>query len=107
MPLIWVELSYHARGPWGTQLEDASRQLATQLASSDGLVWQSWLENSESQRAALVSLFTSREAAENFVQQHRGRLEELGVIEMETRLFALNVPLSALGGCPPAMLAQG
>lgn len=107
MSLFWAELSYHARGPWGAQLEEASRQLARQLASSEGLLWQSWLENSESQRVALVSVFASRALAENFVQQHRTRLEELGVIEMETRLFQLNVPLSLLGRCPPAMLAQG
>ena len=60
MSLIWVELSYHTRGPWGEQLEDASRQLALQLASAEGLLWQSWLENSEIKRAALVSVFASR-----------------------------------------------
>jgi len=104
MEPILVELTFHSKGPWGSQLEQASRELAEQLATSPGLLWQLWLENSEGRRAGVVSLFSERDQAEEFVQQHRSRLESLGVVEMETRLFSVNLQLSALGGCPSAML---
>lgn len=104
MAQVLVELTFHSRGPWGGQLEQASSELARQLAASPGLVWQLWLENPESHRAGLLSLFASRGQAEEFVQQHRARLESFGVVELDTRLFAINQPLSLIGRCPKAMV---
>ncbi|MBP7546507.1 MAG: YdhR family protein [Corallincola sp.] len=104
MTQILVELTFHSRGPWGEQLEQASSELARQLAASPGLVWQLWLENPESHRAGLLSLFANRGQAEEFVQQHRARLESFGVVELDTRLFAINQPLSLIGRCPTAMV---
>lgn len=100
MSQILLDISFHSQGPWGEQLLDACRELADSIAQQPGLIWKVWTENPDTRRAGGVYLFENMQLAEDYLQMHRERLEAFGVMEMDSRLYQVNEPLSRITHAP-------
>ncbi|GAA5217942.1 monooxygenase [Corallincola platygyrae] len=100
MSNVILEIHFHSRGPWHTQLAEACEPLANAVAKSPGLKWKIWTENPETRLAGGIYLFSNRDDAEDYLLQHRDRLEALGVTEFESHIYEVNESLSLITRAP-------
>lgn len=95
-----LQFDFAFDGPWGTDLENACRELAMDISTQPGLIWKLWGENPEAGRASGVYLFETPAAAEAYIAKHRPRLAAFGVADPGLSRFTLNLPLSRATRAP-------
>jgi Putative mono-oxygenase ydhR len=83
-------------GPWGKQLTEASRGLANDIATEDGLIWKIWLEDRETEQAGGIYLFQDAVAAARYREKHERRLSAMGLGGVIADAFSVNTELSVL-----------
>jgi hypothetical protein len=83
-------------GPWGQELTEASRGLANDIATEDGLIWKIWLEDRETGHAGGIYLFQDAVAAARYREKHERRLSAMGLAGVMANAFSVNTELSVL-----------
>jgi hypothetical protein len=83
-------------GPWGKELTEASRGLANDIATEDGLIWKIWLEDRETGQAGGIYLFQDAAAAARYREKHERRLSAMGLTGVMANAFSVNTELSVL-----------
>jgi hypothetical protein len=83
-------------GPWGKELAEASRELASDIADEHGLVWKIWLEDRETRHAGGIYLFDGVAPAERYREKHERRLSAMGLTGVTANTFSVNTELSVL-----------
>jgi hypothetical protein len=83
-------------GPWGRELTEASRGLANDIATEDGLIWKIWLEDPVTGQAGGIYLFQDAAAAARYREKHERRLSAVGLAGVTANAFSVNTELSVL-----------
>lgn len=73
------------------------RALAEDIAAEPDLLWKTWTEAAEQQRAGGIYLFRSRAAAKACHRQHAVRLTAAGITGSEATCRSFSGPLTAIG----------
>ncbi|MGV0837872.1 monooxygenase [Mycolicibacterium thermoresistibile] len=94
MSTTLLQMDFPATGPWGREMAEAYADLATDIATTEGLRWKIWTESRADQLAGGIYLFETREAAEAYAQMHTQRLAGFGVSNVRIVFFDVNVPLT-------------
>lgn len=94
--MILLQFDFPFHGPWGREMTEAMRDLASDIASEPGLVWKIWTEAPEEHRAGGIYLFESRPEAEAYRNKHSARLAAMGITDIRGIIFGLNEALSAV-----------
>lgn len=95
MPTL-VQFDFPLQGPWGDETAAAYRELAELIATTPGLRWKAWTENSETGEGGGVHLFDEGASAAAYVAEHTSRLEGFRVIGIRAKSFHVNEPLTAI-----------
>lgn len=82
--------------PVGKALTEASRGLANDIATEDGLIWKIWLEDRETGHAGGIYLFQDAAAAARYREKHERRLSAMGLTGVMANAFSVNTELSVL-----------
>lgn len=96
--ILQVDFPYN--GPWGAQMEQAMRELASSIAQEPGLLWKIWTENPDTNEAGGIYLFADESSAHNYLHMHTQRLNELGIQPINAKVFQVNDGLSQLNKAP-------
>ena len=95
-----LQVDFPFDGPFGEEMTQAMRPLAEDIASEENLLWKIWTEDTESQQAGGIYLFSERSAAEAYLAKHSQRLQAAGVRDIRSRIFNVNQPLSHIDRAP-------
>lgn len=95
-----LQVDFPFSGPFGQDMAQAMRPLAEDITGEDQLLWKIWTEDADSQQAGGIYLFTSKEAAETYLDKHSERLQAAGVQDIRSRIFQVNQPLSLINRAP-------
>jgi hypothetical protein len=96
MTLNVLQFKFPFSGPWGAgaDLAAASRELAGDIAEEQGLIWKIWLENKATGMAGGTYLFSDGASAAAYHAMHQERLADLGLEDVITDVFQVNLELS-------------
>lgn len=94
MKLLQVDFAFN--GPFGAEMAAALKDLATSITQEPGFVWKIWTENESAQEAGGIYLFESEATAKAYLAMHSARLKNLGVTEVNGKVFDVNTPLSQI-----------
>ena len=98
--MVLLQIDFPFTGPWGDEMAEAMRDLATDIASEDGLIWKIWTENADEGRAGGIYVFSDAASAERYEAKHTARLIQFGIGGIVAKRFEINGPLSELTRAP-------
>ncbi len=87
---------FPSTGPFGAEALEGYRDLATEIAGEEGLVWKVWTEDPARQVAGGVYLFTGEALADAYVAKHTARLEGFGITGVSAVKYEVNEGLSEI-----------
>ncbi|WP_256473621.1 monooxygenase [Aliidiomarina quisquiliarum] len=94
MKLLQVDFAFN--GPFGAEMAAALTDLAASITQEPGFIWKIWTENESAQEAGGIYLFESEATAKAYLAMHSARLKNLGVTEVNGKVFDVNTPLSQI-----------
>ena len=94
MKLVQFDFAYD--GPFGPEMSEAMDGLARSIADEPGFVWKIWTENQAEREAGGIYLFADEPSARGYIAKHSARLEELGIENVNAKVFDVNGPLTAI-----------
>ena len=94
--LALLQIDFPFSGPWGPALTDAMRELATDIANEEGLLWKIWTENETTGRAGGIYLFSNPTSAARYQLKHTARLQAFGIQDIAAHHFEVNEALYQL-----------
>ena len=71
-------------------------ELAKDISTEEGLIWKIWTENSVNKEAGGIYLFSDENNANRYLEKHKKRLNSFGIININAKVFDINVPLSLI-----------
>ena len=74
----------------------AFEDLAKDISTEEGLIWKIWTENASNKEAGGIYLFSDENNAKRYLEKHTKRLNSFGIIEINAKIFDVNVPLSLI-----------
>ncbi|MCS3432272.1 monooxygenase [Klebsiella sp. BIGb0407] len=95
-----LQVDFPYAGPWGDEMTQAMEGLAVSIASEPGLIWKIWTENKADNEAGGIYLFSTREAAQAYLEMHTERLKSFGISPVDGKIFAVNEALSLIDRAP-------
>lgn len=87
---------FPSNGPFGDEAVEGYRDLATDIAGEEGLVWKVWTEDPARQVAGGVYLFSTEEQADTYTAKHTARLESFGITGISAVKYKVNEGLSEI-----------
>ena len=93
---VLLQVDFPFAGPWGAAMTGAMHDLATDIASEEGLLWKIWTENEITGRAGGIYLFSDQAAAERYRLKHTARLHAFGIQDIVAHHFEVNEALTQL-----------
>ncbi|MEL4358966.1 MULTISPECIES: monooxygenase [unclassified Luteococcus] len=93
---VLVQMNFAHHGPWGSEMSDGFRELASTINDEPGFLWKVWIEDQPGELSGGIYVFDSRQHAEAYVAMHRERMAGFGVTAIEVHFFDVNEPLSIL-----------
>ena len=91
-----LQIDFPIEGPFGEEMTKAFEDLAKDIATEEGLVWKIWTENSTNKEAGGIYLFSDENNAKQYLEKHTKRLNSFGIIDINAKIFDVNVPLSLI-----------
>lgn len=91
-----VVVEFPSQGPWNKEMASAYRELAIDISTEPGLLWKAWTEAPERSVAGGVYMFSSRQAADDYLAKHVVRLRAWGIDHIDVRTFGVNDQLSEI-----------
>lgn len=89
-----LQLHFAFKGPFGQELSDGLKTLAESINDEPGFIWKIWTENKQTEEGGGIYLFESEETALAYVEMHTARLKGFGVVEVFSKIFDVNEPLT-------------
>ncbi|PFG58559.1 putative monooxygenase ydhR [Vibrio sp. ES.051] len=96
--LLQVDFKFH--GPFGEEMSNALAELAQSINQEPGMIWKFWTENEKDQLAGGIYLFEDETTAQAYLDMHTARLKSMGIEEVRSQLFDINLPLSTINHAP-------
>lgn len=87
---------FPSTGPFGVDAEAAYKDLATDIAGENGLIWKVWTEDPQRQVAGGVYLFADEASAQAYVEKHTARLADFGISNITATAYEVNKGLSRI-----------
>lgn len=94
MKLVQFDFAYD--GPFGSEMTEAMDGLARSIADEPGFIWKIWTENRAEREAGGIYLFADEPSARAYMAKHAARLGEIGIENVNAKVFDVNVPLTAI-----------
>ena len=91
-----LQIDFPIEGPFGEEMTKAFEDLAKDIANEEGLIWKIWTENSANKEAGGIYLFSDENNAKQYLEKHTKRLNSFGIIDINAKIFDVNVPLSLI-----------
>ena len=91
-----LQIDFPIEGPFGEEMTKAFEDLAKDIATEEGLIWKIWTENSTNKEAGGIYLFSDENNAKQYLEKHTKRLNSFGIIDINAKIFDVNVPLSLI-----------
>ncbi|MGY5955665.1 monooxygenase [Kosakonia sp. BK9b] len=91
-----LQLHFSFNGPFGEAMSHQLQTLAESINQEPGFLWKVWTENESSQEAGGIYLFADEGSALAYLHKHVARLKDLGVDDVNWKLFDINEPLTQL-----------
>src|SRR5690554_6300666 len=95
-----LQVDFPYPGPWGAEMTEAMADLARSIADEPGLVWKVWTENKAAGEAGGVYLFKDSSSAEAYLAMHSARLKNVGISQINGKIFEVNESLSKMDRGP-------
>lgn len=95
-----LQIDFLSHGPWGEDLTKMASDLARLLNETPGMVWKIWTENSRTGDCGGVYLFTDETSANDFLKEHRSRLDSMGIKHVRAKVLDVNESLSHITRAP-------
>lgn len=99
MPKL-LQMNFPHAGPFGRKMAEELLELAQSIAKEPGLRWKLWIENKATGEAGGIYLFEHEDAARSYLKMHTARLKQLGVPQVQAKVFDVNEDLSAICHAP-------
>lgn len=91
-----LQVDFPHDGIFGEEFSNAFKDLATDIAGEEGLLWKIWTENKEEKIAGGIYLFSNKEDAKRYLDKHTARLQSFGYKDIRAKIFDVNLPLSKI-----------
>lgn len=91
-----LQIDFPIEGPFGEEMTKAFEELAKDIAIEEGLIWKIWTENATNKEAGGIYLFSDENSAKGYLEKHTKRLNSFGIIDINAKIFDVNVPLSLI-----------
>ncbi|WP_130858770.1 monooxygenase [Gracilibacillus phocaeensis] len=95
-----LQVDFPMNGPFGEEMAETFAGLAESINQEEGFIWKVWTENPETKEAGGIYLFETRETAKKYIDMHMNRLAGFGIIDVRSRIFAVNDQLTSITGGP-------
>nr|WP_299243440.1 monooxygenase [uncultured Halomonas sp.] len=97
---VVLQVHFPFNGPFGEAMVEAMQSLARTINDEPGFRWKLWTQDAEAKLAGGIYLFDTREQASAYLDKHSRRLGEMGVENIESRIFEINEDLSGINHAP-------
>ena len=91
-----LQVDFPHDGIFGEEFSKAFIDLANDISQEAGLIWKIWTENETTREAGGVYLFSNENDAKRYLEKHTKRLNSFGIIDINAKIFDVNVPLSLI-----------
>ena len=91
-----LQIDFPIEGPFGEEMTKAFEDLAKDILTQEGLIWKIWTENAINKEAGGIYLFSDENNAKRYLEKHAKRLNSFGIIDINAKIFDVNVPLSLI-----------
>ncbi|GAB2568670.1 monooxygenase [Gracilibacillus alcaliphilus] len=91
-----LQIDFSMNGPFGDEMAAEFADLAKSINEEPGFLWKVWTENPETKEAGGIYLFESKETAAHYLEMHTKRLAGFGITDSNAKIFAVNLPLTAI-----------
>ncbi len=91
-----LQLDFSYPGPFGEEMAEALTDDAHTISAEPGLIWKIWTENASAQLGGGIYLFETEETAKAYLEKNAARYKELGIPELNAKIFDINIPLSKI-----------
>nr|WP_298412207.1 monooxygenase [uncultured Halomonas sp.] len=95
-----LQVHFPFNGPFDEAMVEAMQSLARSINDEPGFRWKLWTQDAEAKLAGGVYLFDTREQARAYLDKHSRRLNEMGIEDIQSRIFEVNESLSAINHGP-------
>ncbi|TRZ39208.1 monooxygenase (plasmid) [Niallia circulans] len=91
-----LQVDFKMQGPFGDEMAQAFSGLAESINKEEGFLWKIWTENQETSEAGGIYCFQTKENAANYLEMHTKRLVDLGVNDINAKIFSINSKLTKI-----------
>ncbi|WP_227367513.1 monooxygenase [Halomonas sp. M20] len=97
---VVLQVHFPFDGPFDEAMVEAMQSLAHTINDEPGFYWKLWTQDAEAKLAGGVYLFNTREQAAAYLDKHSRRLSEMGIEDIQSRIFEVNEDLSVINHAP-------
>jgi hypothetical protein len=97
-----LQIDFPFSGPFGDEMAEALKGLAHSITEEPGFIWKIWTENESAREAGGIYLFENEATANAYLDMHTARLKDLGISEINAKIFDANEDLSKITAGPLA-----
>lgn len=83
-------------GPFGDDAVPAYKEVAEDIAQQKGLIWKTWIEDSNRKVSGGAYLFEDADSAKEYTEMHTERLAKLGFTDISAASYQVNEGLSEI-----------
>lgn len=95
-----LQLDFEIEGPFGDEMAEEFSDLAKSINDEEGFIWKIWTEKPERNEAGGIYIFKTEEDAENYLEMHTNRMKDMGVMEINAKIFDINSKLTDITNGP-------
>lgn len=95
-----LQVDFKMDGPFGEEMAIGFKDLAESINNEPGFLWKIWTENAEAGEAGGIYYFDTQENAAAYLEMHSKRLNGFGIVDINSKVFAVNEALSNINKGP-------
>lgn len=95
-----LQVDFEMDGPFGDEMAEQFADLAKTINNEPGFMWKIWTEKPETKEAGGIYIFETKETAQQYLDMHSKRLADLGVTEVNAKIFDVNSKLTDITNGP-------
>lgn len=95
-----LQIDFEIEGPFGDEMAEEFSDLAKSINDEEGFIWKIWTEKPERNEAGGIYIFETEEDAENYLEMHTNRMKDMGVMEINAKIFDINSKLTDITNGP-------
>lgn len=95
-----LQMDFEMDGPFGDEMAEQFSDLAKTINQEPGFMWKIWTEKPETNEAGGIYIFETKETAQQYLDMHSKRLADMGVSEVNAKIFDVNSKLTEITNGP-------